>query len=172
MKARRALDSEPCFPLNMPYFVYLSKSTWANFLPAGELRRIKGPKQSHIPMRWIGNVHTRAGKPTGRIRSSFLPPAQSGGVITHTQQLNYLWALPCFSFLSSQAWPLLLSRCTRGLTLAAAVTSFPALTIHHERPRGLCAATLSAGLDILLFLVGKIENIVNKARVVSSHKHD
>ena len=57
VKAGRALDGQPCFPLYMSDFVYLSKATRADLLPAAKLGGIKVPQQPHIPMGSVGEVH-------------------------------------------------------------------------------------------------------------------
>lgn len=64
MKAGRALDRQPCFPLYMPDFVNLSESTWADFLPVAELGAVESPQQPHIPVRRIQGVHISERNPT------------------------------------------------------------------------------------------------------------
>lgn len=97
MEAGGALDSQPCFPLHVPDFVYLSKSTWAYFLPAAKLRGVKGPQQAHVPLWRIQDVHLGVAEPSSRVNSSFLPPKGPVGRSDHTHKLCGLWALPCFS---------------------------------------------------------------------------
>lgn len=117
MKAGRALDSQPCFPLFVPDFVYLSKATWSYFFPAAKLRGIKGPQQPHIPMWRIWDVHILAERTTSRVNSSLilLPDTICGS--EHTHQPAQLWALPCFPPLSNSLWLLPLFRWREGMGL-------------------------------------------------------
>lgn len=98
MKAGRALDRQPCFPLYMPDFVYLSKSTWAYFLPVAELGAVERPQQPHVPVRRLQGVHPSVRDPTCRWAMSLFRrqrKKQKCGDLTQLLWVAYeLWALP------------------------------------------------------------------------------
>lgn len=70
MQAGRALDGEPCLPVDVADFVNLPEAARADLLPADELAGVEGLQQPHVPRRAAALLLHGAGEQAGRPGSS------------------------------------------------------------------------------------------------------